>query len=161
MYFLYFYHAYFYSFIYSYIYLFVYMYPFLCLVIFYLSLSFLAFLYFLSCVPSMFPLIHFGMSIIYSYHIRIHVMSLSIHILSIFSSYNSHVLYFPMIFIYFIYHIFISYTLHIHFLYIYFFMYFYVHVHVHISVRFHVSYHIHVFFFLYESTLLINWNHSN
>ena len=88
---------------------------------------------FLSCVFSMFHLIHFGMSIIYSYHIRIPVMSLSIHILSMFSSYNSHVLYFPMIFIYcafhkryfhilfiyFIYHIFISYTLHIHFLYIY------------------------------------------
>ena len=43
---------------------------------------------FLSCVPSMFHLIPFGMSIIYSYHIRIPVMSLSIHILSIFSSYT-------------------------------------------------------------------------
>ena len=107
-------HICFYSFIYSYIYLFVYMYSFLCLVIFYLSLSFLAFLHFLSCVPSMFPLIHFGMSIIYSYHIRIPVMSLSIHILSIFSSYNSHVLYFPMIFIYFIYHIFISFMYSYH-----------------------------------------------
>ena len=41
---------------------------------------------FLSCVPSMFHLIPFGMSIIYSYHLRIPVMSLSIHILSIFPS---------------------------------------------------------------------------
>ena len=41
---------------------------------------------FLSCVPSMFHLIPFGMSIIYSYHLRIPVMSLSIHILSIFLS---------------------------------------------------------------------------
>ena len=41
---------------------------------------------FLSCVPSMFHLIPFGISIIYSYHLRIHVMSLSIHILSIFLS---------------------------------------------------------------------------
>ena len=41
---------------------------------------------FLSCVPSMFHLIHFGISIIYSYHLRIPVMSLSIHILSIFLS---------------------------------------------------------------------------
>ena len=51
----------------------------------------------------------------------------------------------------------------IHFLFHILFIYFYVHVHVHvhISVRFHVSYHIHVFLFLYESTLLKNWNHSN
>ena len=41
---------------------------------------------FLSCVFSMFHLIPFGMSIIYSYHLRIPVMSLSIHILSIFLS---------------------------------------------------------------------------
>ena len=41
---------------------------------------------FLSCVPSMLHLIPFGMSIIYSYHLRILVMSLSIHILSIFLS---------------------------------------------------------------------------
>ena len=41
---------------------------------------------FLSCVPSMFHLIPFGMSIIYSYHLRIPVMSLSIHILYIFLS---------------------------------------------------------------------------
>ena len=41
---------------------------------------------FLSCVPSMFHLIPFGMSIIYSYHLHIPVMSLSIHILSIFLS---------------------------------------------------------------------------
>ena len=41
---------------------------------------------FLSCVPSMFHLIPFGMSIIYSYHLRIPIMSLSIHILSIFLS---------------------------------------------------------------------------
>ena len=41
---------------------------------------------FLSCVPSMFYLIPFGMSIIYSYHLRIPVMSSSIHILSIFIS---------------------------------------------------------------------------
>ena len=41
---------------------------------------------FLSCVPSMFHLIPFGMSIIYSYHLHILVMSLSIHILSIFLS---------------------------------------------------------------------------
>ena len=41
---------------------------------------------FLSCVPSMFHLIPFGMSIIYSYHLRNPVMSLSIHILSIFLS---------------------------------------------------------------------------
>ena len=40
----------------------------------------------LTCVPSMFHLIPFGMSIIYSYHLRIPVMSLSIHILSIFLS---------------------------------------------------------------------------
>ena len=38
---------------------------------------------FLSCVPSMFHLIHFGITIIYSYHLCITVMSLSIHILSI------------------------------------------------------------------------------
>ena len=41
---------------------------------------------FLSCVPSMFHLIPLGMSIIYSYHLCIHVKSLSIHILSIFLS---------------------------------------------------------------------------
>ena len=41
---------------------------------------------FLSCVPRMFHLIPLGMSIIYSYHLRIPVMSLSIHILSIFLS---------------------------------------------------------------------------
>ena len=41
---------------------------------------------FLSCVPSMFYFIHFGITIIYSYHLRITVMSLSIHILSIFLS---------------------------------------------------------------------------
>ena len=41
---------------------------------------------FLSCVPSMFHLIPFGISIIYSYHLRIPIMSLSIHILSIFLS---------------------------------------------------------------------------
>ena len=41
---------------------------------------------FLSCVPSMFHLIPFGMSFIYSYHLRIPVMSSSIHILSIFLS---------------------------------------------------------------------------
>ena len=41
---------------------------------------------FLLCVPSMFHLIPFGMSIIYSYHLRIPIMSLSIHILSIFLS---------------------------------------------------------------------------
>ena len=41
---------------------------------------------FLSCVPSMFHLIPFGMSIIYSYHLRIPVRSSSIHILSIFLS---------------------------------------------------------------------------
>ena len=41
---------------------------------------------FLSCVPSMFHLIPFDMSIIYSYHLRIPVMSSSIHILSIFLS---------------------------------------------------------------------------
>ena len=41
---------------------------------------------FLSCVPSMIHLIPFGMSIIYSYHLRIPVMSLSIQILSIFQS---------------------------------------------------------------------------
>ena len=41
---------------------------------------------FLSCFPSMFHLIPFGMSIIYSYHLHIPVMSLSIHILSIFLS---------------------------------------------------------------------------
>ena len=41
---------------------------------------------FLSCVPSMFHLIPFGMSIIYSYHLHIPVMSLFIHILSIFLS---------------------------------------------------------------------------
>ena len=38
---------------------------------------------FLLYVPSVFYLIHFGMSIIYSYHLRIPVMSASIHILSI------------------------------------------------------------------------------
>ena len=43
---------------------------------------------FLSCIPSMFPLIHLCTSIIYSYHLRIPVMSLSIHILSIFLSYS-------------------------------------------------------------------------
>ena len=41
---------------------------------------------FLSCVPSMFHLIPFGMSTIYSYHLHIPFMSLSIHILSIFLS---------------------------------------------------------------------------
>ena len=41
---------------------------------------------FLSCVPSIFHLIPFGMSIIYSYHLRIPFMSSSIHILSIFLS---------------------------------------------------------------------------
>ena len=41
---------------------------------------------FLLCVPSMFHLIPFGMFIIYSYHLRIPIMSLSIHILSIFLS---------------------------------------------------------------------------
>ena len=41
---------------------------------------------FLSCVPSMFHLIPFSMSIIYSYHLRIPIMSLSIYILSIFLS---------------------------------------------------------------------------
>ena len=41
---------------------------------------------FLSCVPSMFHLIPLGMPIIYSYHLRSPVMSLSIHILSIFPS---------------------------------------------------------------------------
>ena len=41
---------------------------------------------FLLCVPSMFHLIPFGMSIIYSYHLCIPIMSLSIHILSIFLS---------------------------------------------------------------------------
>ena len=41
---------------------------------------------FLSCVPSMFHLIPFGMYIIYAYHLRIPVMSSSIHILSIFLS---------------------------------------------------------------------------
>ena len=41
---------------------------------------------FLLCVPSTFHLIPFGMSIIYSYHLRIPIMSLSIHILSIFLS---------------------------------------------------------------------------
>ena len=41
---------------------------------------------FLSCVPSMFHLIPFGISIIYSYHLRIPIMYLSIHILSIFLS---------------------------------------------------------------------------
>ena len=41
---------------------------------------------FLSCVPSMFHLIPLGMSIIYSYHLHIPVMALSIHILSIFLS---------------------------------------------------------------------------
>ena len=41
---------------------------------------------FLSCVPSMLYLIPFGMSIIYFYHVRIPIMSLSIHILSIFLS---------------------------------------------------------------------------
>ena len=43
---------------------------------------------FLSCVPSMFPLIHLCTSIVYSYHLRIPVMSLSIYILSIFLSYS-------------------------------------------------------------------------
>ena len=41
---------------------------------------------FLPCVPSMFHLIPFGMSIIYSYHLHIPIMCLSIHILSIFLS---------------------------------------------------------------------------
>ena len=41
---------------------------------------------FLSCVPSMFHLIPLDMSIIYSYHLRIPVMSLSIYILSMFLS---------------------------------------------------------------------------
>ena len=41
---------------------------------------------FLPCVPSMFHLTPFDMSIIYSYHLHIPVMSLSIHILSIFRS---------------------------------------------------------------------------
>ena len=41
---------------------------------------------FLSFFLSMFHLIPFGMSIIYSYHLRIPIMSLSIHILSIFLS---------------------------------------------------------------------------
>ena len=41
---------------------------------------------FLPCVPSMFHLIPFGRSIIYSYHLHIPIMSLSIHILSIFLS---------------------------------------------------------------------------
>ena len=96
MYFLYFYHVCFYSFIYSYMYLsFMYMYSFLCFVIFCLFLSFCHLLLisivliiyaFLSCVPSMFHLIPPDMSIIYSYHLRITVMSLSIHILSIFPS---------------------------------------------------------------------------
>ena len=35
---------------------------------------------FLPCVPSMFPFIPFGMCIIYFYHLRISIMSLSIHI---------------------------------------------------------------------------------
>ena len=41
---------------------------------------------FLSCVPSVFHLIPFCMSIIYPYQFRIPIMSLSIHILSIFLS---------------------------------------------------------------------------
>ena len=41
---------------------------------------------FLPCVPSIFHLIPFGIFIIYSYNLRIHIMSLSIHILSIFRS---------------------------------------------------------------------------
>ena len=40
---------------------------------------------FLSCVPSMFNLIPFGMSIIYSYHLRIPIIC-SYHVLSIYLS---------------------------------------------------------------------------
>ena len=128
----------------------MYMYSFLCFVIFYLSLSFLAFLHFLSCVPSMFHLIPFGMSIIYSYHLRIPVMSSFIHILSIFLScsiysfmYDNHMFTsYNLIFIC-AYH---SCTLDYHILSYLIILY---------------SYHIHVFLFLNESTLLRNWNQSN
>ena len=41
---------------------------------------------FLSCIPSMFHLIPLGISIIYSYHLHIPIMSSSIHLLSIFLS---------------------------------------------------------------------------
>ena len=74
-------------FIYSYMYLsFMYMYSFLCFVIFCLSLSFLSFLPFCHVFLACSILFLFGMSIIYSYHLRILVMSSSIHILSIFLS---------------------------------------------------------------------------
>ena len=58
--------------------------PMLCYLLF---ISIVLIIYaFLPCVTSMFHLIPFGMSIIYFYHLRIPIMSLSIHILSIFLS---------------------------------------------------------------------------
>ena len=105
---------------------------------------------FLSCVPSMFSRIHLSMSIIYSYHLRIPVMSSSIHILSIFLScsiysfmYGNHM--FTLYNLIFIcaYH---SCTLDYHILSYLIILY---------------SYHIHVFLFFYESTLPRNWNQSN
>ena len=59
---------------------------------------------FLSCVPSMFHLIPRGMSIIYSYHLRIPFMALSIHILAIFLSCSNYLFMYDN-------HMFISYNL--------------------------------------------------
>ena len=128
----------------------MYMYSFLCFVIFYLSPSFLAFLHFLSCVPSMFHLIPFGMSIIYSYHLRIPVISSSIHILSIFLSCSIYLFMYDN-------HMFTSYNL------------IFICAYHSCTLDYHIlsyliilySYHIHVFLFLNESTLLRNWNQSN
>ena len=105
---------------------------------------------FLSCVPSMFHLIPFGMSIIYSYHLRIPVMSSSIHILSIFLSCSIYSFMYG-------HHMFTSYNL------------IFICAYHSCTLDYHIlsyliilySYHIHVFLFLYESTLLRNWNQSN
>ena len=117
---------------------------------------------FLSCVPSVFHLIPFCMSIIYPYHLRIPIMSLYIHILSIFLScfiysfmYDNHMFTsYNLIFIC-AYH---SCTLDYHIL---------RHIlsYLIISYDLYLSYlrtypiiSYHIFLFLYESTLFRNWN---
>ena len=97
---------------------------------------------FLACVLSMFHLIHFGMSIIYSYHLHIPVRSSSIHILSIFLSYSIYSFMYDN-------HMFTSYNL------------IFICAYHSSTLDYRIlsyliilySYHIHVFLFLYESTL--------
>ena len=166
---------------------------------------------FLSCVPSNLPSYSFCMSIIYSYHLRIPVMSSSIHILSIFLScsiysfvYDNHMFTsYNLIFIcvyhsctldyhilcvahtcsfsytfplllcscscsYFIsFSCFISYSCFLGHIYTYCIFYIFLvswllHIALHILIKYDVyEIILHIFIFLYESTLLRNWNHSN